>query len=183
LLFDAGFQALVSIRCSPATACYSSSSNSITSKIYLVPCKGRIYRMKVLPTFRESSPRFKLLQEQDPTIWWTNTCPWHGGNTTLQLHCSTMLGACLLQSHGAIYSRSQASSSWQSDDSVTAWSWDLQTCARLKVMTLFPCLVMSFVTSASIMPEPTAESHGYNALLDPWVVCRFLDGKRISDHC
>jgi hypothetical protein len=39
-----------------------------------------------------------------------------------------------------------------------------------------------FVTSASMMLEPTAESHGYNALLDPWVVCRFLDGKGISHH-
>jgi hypothetical protein len=41
LLFDAGFQALVSTRCSPATSCYSSSSNSITSKLYLVPCRGK----------------------------------------------------------------------------------------------------------------------------------------------
>jgi hypothetical protein len=51
--------------------------------------------MKVLLTFRESSPSSKLLQEQGPIIWWTNTCPWHGENTTLQLHRSTMLGACL----------------------------------------------------------------------------------------
>jgi hypothetical protein len=31
--------------------------------------------MGVLPTFRKNSPSTKLLQEQDPTIWWTNTCP------------------------------------------------------------------------------------------------------------
>jgi hypothetical protein len=139
--------------------------------------------MGVLPTFRESSPSSKLLQEQDPIIWWTNTCPWHGGNTTLQLHCSTMLSACLLQLHGAIYSRSQALGSWRSDDTVTTWSWDLQTCARLKAMTLYPCLATSFIASASMMREPAAESHGYSNPLDQWAVCPFLSGKRISDHC
>jgi hypothetical protein len=53
--------------------------------------------MEVLPTFRESYPSSMFLQAKDPTIWWMNTCPWHGRNTTLQLHSSTMLGACLLQ--------------------------------------------------------------------------------------
>jgi hypothetical protein len=37
LLFDVEIQALVSSRCSPETSCYSSSSNSITSKLYLIP--------------------------------------------------------------------------------------------------------------------------------------------------
>jgi hypothetical protein len=97
----------------------------------------------VLPTFRESSPSSKLLQAQDSTIWWTNTCPWHGGNTTLQLHSSTMLGACPLQLHGAIYSQSRALGSWRSDDTVTTWSWDLQICAQLKATTLLPCLATS----------------------------------------
>jgi hypothetical protein len=40
-----------------------------------------------------------------------------------------------------------------------------------------------FVASASMIPEPAAESHGYSNLLDLWVVCRFLGGKRISNHC
>jgi hypothetical protein len=64
--------------------------------------------MEVLLAFRESCPSSKLLQVQDSTIWWTNTCPWHGGITTLQFHSSTMLGACPLQFHGAIYSQSRA---------------------------------------------------------------------------
>jgi hypothetical protein len=65
-----------------------------------------------------------------------------------------MLGACLLQLHGAIYSRSQALGSWRSDDTITTWSWDLQTCARLKV-TIFITLSRDvFVASASMMPEP-----------------------------
>jgi hypothetical protein len=33
--------------------------------------------------------------------------PRHGRNSTLRLHSSTILGACLLQSYGAIYSQSQ----------------------------------------------------------------------------
>jgi hypothetical protein len=143
LALRAGFQALVSTRCSPVTSCYSSSSSNITSKLYLVPRRGRAQRMGVLPTFRESSPSSKLLQEQDPTIWWTNTCPWHGGNTTMQLHSSTRLDACLLQLHSSIYSHSQALGGWRIDDTVPTWSWDLQTCARLKATTLFPCLATS----------------------------------------
>jgi hypothetical protein len=77
--------------------------------------------MGVLPTFRESSPSSKLLQAQQSTIWWTNTCPWHGFKTTLRLHSSTMLSACHLQSHGAIYRRSQTSGRWLSDDTDTTW--------------------------------------------------------------
>jgi hypothetical protein len=73
----------------------------------------------MLPTLRENSLSSKHLQIQELAIWWTNTCPWRGGNPTLQLHSSTMLGACLLQFHGAIYSRSRALGSWQSDDTVT----------------------------------------------------------------
>jgi hypothetical protein len=30
-----------------------------------------------------------------------------------------------------------------------------------------------------MMPEPAAESHGYNTLLDSWAVCHFLGGKGI----
>ena len=45
------------------------------------------------------------------------------------------------------------------------------------------CLATSFVASASMMPEPAAESHGHSTPLDSWTVCRFLGGKRISDHC
>jgi hypothetical protein len=148
LIFGAGLQAPVSTRCS-ATSCYSPNSNSITSKLYLIPHRGRAQKMGLLPTFRESSPSSKPLQAQDSTIWWTNTCPWHGGNTTLQLHSSTMLGACLLQLHSAIYSQSRALGSWRSDDNATTWSWDLQTCARLKAMTLLPCLA----TSLSLVHE------------------------------
>jgi hypothetical protein len=39
------------------------------------------------------------------------------------------------------------------------------------------------VTSASMMPEPAAESHSYNNPLDQRAVCRFLGGKTICDHC
>jgi hypothetical protein len=73
----------------------------------LVPRRGRAQRMEMLPALRKSSPSSKLLQAQDFTIWWTNTCPWHGFATILQLHSSTMLGACHPQLHGAIYICSQ----------------------------------------------------------------------------
>jgi hypothetical protein len=76
----------------------------------------------VMPTFHESYPSSKLIQTQQSTIWWMNTCPWHGGITTLRLHSSTMLGACLLLSHGAIYSRNPTSCRWRSDDTITSWS-------------------------------------------------------------
>jgi hypothetical protein len=134
--------------------------------------------MGVLPTFRESSPSSKLLQEQGPIIWWTNTCPWHGGNTTLQLHCSTMLGACLLQLHGAIYSRSQALGSWWSDNTITMWSWDLQTCAWLKTMTLFPNLTTSLSLVHQWCLSPSQSHMATVTLLDQWAVCRFPGGKR-----
>jgi hypothetical protein len=78
--------------------------------------------MGVLPTFRESSPSSKLLQAHQFAIWWTDACPWHGLETTRRLHSSTILGACLLQPHSAIYSRSQTSGRWLSDDIVTTWS-------------------------------------------------------------
>jgi hypothetical protein len=34
-----------------------------------------------------------------------------------------------------------------------------------------------FVSSASMMPEPATESHGYSNPLDSWAVCRILGGK------
>jgi hypothetical protein len=75
--------------------------------------------MEMLPTLRESSPSSKFLQAQDSAIWWTNTCPWHGGFSTLQFHSSTTLGACHIQYQGAIYSQSRAPGNWRSDDTVT----------------------------------------------------------------
>jgi hypothetical protein len=39
------------------------------------------------------------------------------------------------------------------------------------------------VSSALMMPEPAAESHGYSNSLDQWAVCHFSGGKRIFDHC
>jgi hypothetical protein len=117
-----GFRPPTSTRRSPATPSCTSSWYSITSKLYLVPRRDKVQRVGVLPTFRESSPSSKLLQAQQSTIWWANTCSWHGFKTTLRLHSSTMLGACLLQYHGGIYSRSQTSGRWLSDDTITTWS-------------------------------------------------------------
>jgi hypothetical protein len=103
LLFGVENQSLLSSRCSPEMFYYSSSSNSITSKLYLVPRRGWAQRMKMLPTFRESSPSSKHLQEQSSTIWWTNTCPWHGGNSTLWLHSSIALRASPLQPQKVLF--------------------------------------------------------------------------------
>jgi hypothetical protein len=122
LLFGAGSRPLTSTRCTPATPSCTTSWYSITSKLYLVPRRDKVQRVGVLPTFRESSPSSKLLQAQQSTIWWANTCPWHDFTTTPRLHSSTMLGACLLQSHSAIYSRNPTSGRWLSDDTVTTWS-------------------------------------------------------------
>jgi hypothetical protein len=87
----------VSCQCSPEMSCYSSSSDSSTSKLYLVPRRGWPQRMEMLPTLLENSPSSKHLREQSSTIWWTNTCQRHGGNTTLRSHSSTALRACLPQ--------------------------------------------------------------------------------------
>jgi hypothetical protein len=89
LLFGARLQAPVSTRCSPERSCCTSSWH-ITSKLYLIPRKGRTQRIVVLPTFRESSPRSRHLQAQEFTIWWTETCPWHDRMTTLRPHTSTI---------------------------------------------------------------------------------------------
>jgi hypothetical protein len=110
----------------------------------------------VLTTFHESSPRSKPLQALQSTMWWTNTCPWNGFTTTLRLHSSTMLGACLLQSHGAIYSQSRALGSWRSDDTVTT--------------TLLPCLATSLLLVHQWCLSPATESHGYSNPHDSWVV-------------
>jgi hypothetical protein len=91
LLFGIEIQALVSSRCSPETSCYSPSSGSITSKLYLIPRKGRAQKMEMLPSLHESSPSSKLLQVQDFIIWWTNTYPWHDRSATLRLHSSTIV--------------------------------------------------------------------------------------------
>jgi hypothetical protein len=103
LLFGVENQALVSSRCSPETSCYSSSSNSSTSKLCLILHRGWAQRMEMLPTLRENSPSSKHLQEQGSTIWWTNTCPWHGENITLRLLSSTALGACYPQVQSVLF--------------------------------------------------------------------------------
>jgi hypothetical protein len=95
--------------------------------------------------------------------------PQHGLTTTLRLHSSIMLGVCLLQSHGAIYSQSRASNNRRSDDTVTTWSRGPADMRMIKGgdSTLSRDI---FVASASMMPEPTVESHGYNTPLDSWAV-------------
>jgi hypothetical protein len=115
LLFGVENQALMSSRCSPKASCYSSSSTSITSKLCLIPRRGWAQRMEMLPTLRENSPSSKHLQEQSSTIWWTNTCPWHGENITLRHHSSMAFRACPppFSLKGAIYSRRRALGSSQ----------------------------------------------------------------------
>jgi hypothetical protein len=71
----------------------------------------------MLPALRESSPSSKLLQMQDSTIWWTNTCPLRDRNATLWLHSSTMLGACLLQSQKVMFIAKAAP--WAADEVMT----------------------------------------------------------------
>jgi hypothetical protein len=125
LLFNTGRQRLSSTRCSPATSSCTSSWYNITSNLQSggrTHAHGTVQILGVLPTFRKSSPSFKLLTTYQSTIWWTDTCPWHGLKTTSRLLSSTMLGACLLQSYSAIYSQSQTSGRWLSDDTVSTWS-------------------------------------------------------------
>jgi hypothetical protein len=122
LLFGVGCQPPTSTRCSPATYNCTSSLYNITSKLSLIHCRDTIQRVGVMPTLRESSPSSKLLETQHSSISWADTCPWHGLKTILRLHSSTMLGACLLQHHNAIYSQSRTSGRWQSDGTVTTWS-------------------------------------------------------------
>jgi hypothetical protein len=118
-LFSAERQAPVNSRCSPEMSRYSSSSNRSTSKLCLELHRGWPQQIEMLHALRENSPSFKNLQEHNSTFRWTVACPWHGRRTTLRLHISTMLGACLLQLHGAIYSRRRASGCWQSNDTIS----------------------------------------------------------------
>jgi hypothetical protein len=120
-------QALVSSRCSPETSCYSSSSNSITSKLYLVPRRGMVCRVKVLLPFHENSPSSKHLKEQSSTIWWSNTCPWHGGNTTLRLHSSTV-SRCLPPSFTKVLFIAKAAP-WAAGEVMTLSPRDTGTCS------------------------------------------------------
>jgi hypothetical protein len=170
-LFGTGFPPPTSTRCSPVTSNCTSSWYSITSKLYLVPRRDKVQRVGVLPTFCESSPSSKLLQAQQSTIWWTNTCPWHGGITTMRLHSSTMLGACLLQPHGAIYSQSRASGSWGSDDTVTTWSRGSADMCVIKGDDFISLSHDVFVASALMMPGPP-QSH--MATLTPSIHGQFV---------
>jgi hypothetical protein len=122
LLFGAGCQPPMSTRCSPATYNCTSSLYIITSKFSLIPCRDTIQRVGVLPTLCKISLSSTLLRARHSTIWWMNTCPRHGLKTIPRLHSLTMLGACLFQHHDAIYSQSQTSGRWQSNDTVTTWS-------------------------------------------------------------
>jgi hypothetical protein len=79
-----------------------------------------------------------------PTLWWMDTCPWHGLKTTLWFHSSTMLGACLLQSRSAIYTRSRALGNWRSDDTITTWSRVPADMCTIKGDDFIHCLAMSF---------------------------------------
>jgi hypothetical protein len=72
-----------------------------------------------------------------------------------------MLGIYLFQYHGAIYSQSQDLGSWQSDDTVTTWSRGPADMCMIKGDDLTLSRDV-FVASASMMPEPAAESHGYS---------------------
>jgi hypothetical protein len=92
---DAAMIHLVPIDCAHEI---SSGTSSMTDSEFTT------HRMEMLLTLRENSPSSKHLHEQSSIIWWTNTCPWHGGFTTLQPHGSVVLGACPLSHKGAIYS-------------------------------------------------------------------------------
>jgi hypothetical protein len=54
-----------------------------------------------------------------------------------------MLGACLLQSHSAIYSQSRALGSWRSNDTVTTWSKGPVDMHMIKGDDFISCLAMS----------------------------------------
>jgi hypothetical protein len=83
--------------------------------------------MKVLPPFRVNAPSSKHLQEQSSTIWWTNTCLWHGGNTTLQLHSQLCFGACFLQSQKVLFIAEAAL--WAVGEVMTLSPRDTGTCS------------------------------------------------------
>jgi hypothetical protein len=129
LLFSVGFHVPVSNRCSPVTSSYSSSSNSITSKLYLIPLRGRAQRMEMLPALRESSPSSKFLQVQDSTIWWTNNA--HG--MVGLLFCSLIAQQCSVLATFSFtvlfIAGAKALGSWRSNDAATMWSWGLQSWA------------------------------------------------------
>jgi hypothetical protein len=78
-----------------------------------------------------------------PTFSETVACPRHGWNSTLRLYSSTMLGACLIKSQGAIYSRSQTSSRWLSNDTVTTWSRGPADMCTIKGDDFISCLATS----------------------------------------
>jgi hypothetical protein len=111
LLFGVEIQALVSSLCSPETSCYSSSSNSITSKLYLVPRRGRVGRIKVLPSGSTRTELYNLVDEHMPMAWWEYY------TAASSLNCVLVLAS--FSHKGAIYSQSRAPGSWRSNDTVT----------------------------------------------------------------
>jgi hypothetical protein len=56
-----------------------------------------------------------------------------------------MLGACLLQSHGVIYSQSRDSGSWQSGDTVTTQSRGPADMYMIKGDDFISCLTTSLL--------------------------------------
>jgi hypothetical protein len=63
---------------------------------------------------------------------------------------------------------------------------DVETCSlcTIKVDDITFLTHDVFVICASMVPEPRRRGHmAIVTPLDEWAVCRFLGGKRISDHC
>jgi hypothetical protein len=112
LFFGVENQALVSSQCSLETSCYSSSLNSSTSKLYLVPRRGWAQRMEMLPTFRENSPSSKHLQDKALQSGGRT----HASGMVGILHCGFIAqrrSELASFSHKcAIYSRSRTPGSW-----------------------------------------------------------------------
>jgi hypothetical protein len=184
LLFGIENQTLVSSWCSPETSCYSSSSNSVTSKLYLVSRRDRACRVKVLLPFCENSPSSKHLQEQSFTIWWTNTCPWHGGNATLRLHSSIVFRSLPPLVTKALFIVEAAPRA--AGEVMTLLPHDFGTCSLCMIkgddITLSDSRRLRRLCINDV-GVPHRRGHMATVTpLDQWAVCHFLGSKRISDH-
>jgi hypothetical protein len=63
---------------------------------------------------------------------------------------------------------------------MTLWSRGPADMCVIKGGDFVSCLMTSFVASASMMPEPAVESHGYTTPLDTWAVRRLWVARESS---
>jgi hypothetical protein len=152
MLFGTGFRAPMSTRCSPVTSCCTSSWYNITSKLYLLPCRDKVQRVGVLPTFRECSSSSSFYKRD--TLQSSGRTHAHG--MVGLLLCRSIARQCsVLASFSLTVLFIAKAEPWAAGKVMTLSPHGPGTCRHVHDFITLSRDV--FVASASMMPEPATE--------------------------